>query len=174
MYVEIPVSDLKAEVHRKNSTASSESEEPRHDDDVAIQFVIPSLHNRERKLRKTRQARTKVDPSVPNSSTNEKEITIVSRLDPQGKVNQTYKYTNCILCILGSTDSQEKDSELVLQQRPSLQSVESEQGSSTNVESTGRRHSNFTNSSLNFLPMAIQTEIKPTGSLELGKLVFKN
>lgn len=73
---------------------------------------------------------------------------------------------------LGSAESQEKRSELALQQQTSLQSVDSEQDAAAiNVESGVRRHSNFTNSSLNHLPITIQTDIKPTGSLELGKLV---
>ncbi|CAG9762516.1 unnamed protein product [Ceutorhynchus assimilis] len=137
--------DLKAEVHRKNSTASSESSEAR-EEEAGVQFIIPSLHNRERKLRKPKRSKEKQE-----SLNNDNEIAGSSRLEPQGSV-----------------DSQEKDIELVLQQRPSLQSVDSEQDSSNNVTTSGRRHSNFTNSSLNFLPSATQAEIKPTGSLELG------
>ncbi|KAJ8972889.1 hypothetical protein NQ317_008510 [Molorchus minor] len=66
----------------------------------------------------------------------------------------------------GSTDSQENG--LLIQQRPSLHSVESEQSTSNFVDVGGRRHSNFTNSSLCILPSSLQADIKPTGSLELG------
>lgn len=51
----------------------------------------------------------------------------------------------------------------ILNEGPSLQSVESE-----NLAQGPRRHSNFTNSSLGFIHSSMQAEIKPTGSLELG------
>lgn len=61
-----------------------------------------------------------------------------------------------------STDSNENG--LLIQHRPSLQSVESEQGTSKFTNEGPRRHSNFTNSSLNFLSSSsIQGDIKPTG-----------
>lgn len=61
-----------------------------------------------------------------------------------------------------STDSQENG--LLIQHRPSLQSVESERGTSNFTKEGPRRHSNFTNSSLNFLSSSsIQADIKPTG-----------
>ncbi|KAH1026647.1 pecanex-like protein 1 isoform X2 [Dendroctonus ponderosae] len=142
------IDSFEVEVHRNNSTASSESNEPRLDEPV----TMPPILNRERKLRKSRPARPKTEAQVSVDVINERDVSGLARLEPQG-----------------SAESQEKSSELVLQQRPSLHSVDSEQESTAiNEESSGRRHSNFTNSSLNYLPIAIQTDIKPTGSLELG------
>ncbi|KAH0999799.1 hypothetical protein HUJ04_013568 [Dendroctonus ponderosae] len=139
---------FEVEVHRNNSTASSESNEPRLDEPV----TMPPILNRERKLRKSRPARPKTEAQVSVDVINERDVSGLARLEPQG-----------------SAESQEKSSELGLQQRPSLQSVDSEQEAARiNEESSGRRHSNFTNSSLNYLPIAIQNDIKPTGSLELG------
>lgn len=57
-----------------------------------------------------------------------------------------------------------QEEDLLRDHRPSLQSVELEHGASNLAP---RRHSNFTNSSLCFIPTNNQAEIKPTGSLEL-------
>lgn len=77
--------------------------------------------------------------------------------------NKTFINVKLTLSFLdGSTDSQENG--LLIQHRPSLQSVESEQGTSNFTKEGPRRHSNFTNSSLNFLSSSsIQADIKPTG-----------
>ncbi|ENN80228.1 hypothetical protein YQE_03347, partial [Dendroctonus ponderosae] len=123
---------------------------------------MPPILNRERKLRKSRPARPKTEAQVSVDVINERDVSGLARLEPQEP------NVSLIVCV-GSAESQEKSSELGLQQRPSLQSVDSEQEAARiNEESSGRRHSNFTNSSLNYLPIAIQNDIKPTGSLELG------
>lgn len=65
-----------------------------------------------------------------------------------------------------STDSQ--SSSLVIEHRPSLQSVEGS-GNNYAIMTSGRRHSNVTNGSLGYIPSLSPTSnIKPTGSLELG------
>lgn len=68
------------EVHRKNSTASSESNEPKPEEPV----TMPPILNRERKLRKSRPARTKIETQVSVDVINEKEVSGVTRLEPQG------------------------------------------------------------------------------------------
>lgn len=65
-----------------------------------------------------------------------------------------------------STDSQA--SSLVIDHRPSLQSVEVP-ANNYSIMTSGRRHSNVTNGSLGFIPSLSPTSnMKPTGSLELG------
>lgn len=51
---------------------------------------------------------------------------------------------------------------------PPLENADSDLSNLNLIHTSGRRHSNFTNSSLSFIPTNIQTIIKPTGSLELG------
>ncbi|GLV35789.1 pecanex [Carabus blaptoides fortunei] len=137
--------DLKADVHRKNSSESSEELSLR----PVIEITTPyrsELTDREhlqhakltdRCLKKQQRAGT--DGFIAISITDD-------------KVSQTRRSSFRKLSRQPSTDSQ--DSSLVTDHRPSLQSVES---------TSYRRHSNV--SSLSFLA---QTNIKPTGSLELG------
>ncbi|XP_050297941.1 pecanex-like protein 1 isoform X2 [Anthonomus grandis grandis] len=135
--------DLKADVHRKNSTASSESSEHKRSEDV--------LSGVEQKVQLSNHVEVLPEATTSISVVNEKDAASLKRLDTQGSI-----------------ESQDKTSNFNLEQRPSLHSVDSEHNPSTNVENSGRRHSNITNCSLNFLPIAVHSEIKPTGSLELG------
>ncbi|KAG5897163.1 hypothetical protein JTB14_020892 [Gonioctena quinquepunctata] len=135
--------DLKADVHRKNSSESSE------DFACAAPIVEAVAHQTEH-----------AEPHKLKRSSDRRK----HRLKSDGFVMFNIKDEKTFRKIHNPPDSQE------MVQRPSLQSVESEQGGSSShfaiVESGGRRHSNFT--SMGFLPSSVQVEIKPTGSLELG------
>lgn len=143
------VIDLRAEVHRKNSSESSE--EITVQPAVKIVAYHPKVPEKKRKLaeRRSRQRCPKTDgPSTSNTREEDKQTRI--------KLVKLYH----------SNNQDTIDGEL-LNDGPSLQSVESEQ-STSNLSQGPRRHSNFTNSSLGYIPTSMQTEIKPTGSLELG------
>lgn len=169
--IEVPPAstiDLKAEVHRKNSSESSDDSEghtAQASIDVEAQAPKTSKHRRSEK--KSKHQRPKTDDFVTINVFNDDKDVSLEKLYPQGRQRALF---DKILAnkLFGNSDLQVSDSGLLIGQRPSLQSVESEQGSSTNVGTSDRRHSNFTNSSLNFLPTATQSEIKATGSLELG------
>ncbi|CAH0560950.1 unnamed protein product [Brassicogethes aeneus] len=146
--------DLKAEVHRKNSSDSSEN---------GVNIVeIATISNepqqqgeRDRKskrgARRSKHQRSKTDGFVT--------ITVKDEKPSRSSFRKLYQQG-------GSIDSQNG---LMNQHRPSLQSVDSSDQSTSNLAESGpRRHSNFTNSSLGFLPSSMQNDIKPTGSLELG------
>ncbi|XP_057670879.1 pecanex-like protein 1 isoform X2 [Diorhabda carinulata] len=123
--------DLKAEVHRKNSSESS--------DDNPIIPVSNQSETKHTSDRRPKHQRSKTDSYVTVIK-EDKKVTIMDEQD------------------------------MPLKQRSLLQSVKSElerdSGNFDQIETTGRRYSNFT--SLSFLPSSVQTEIKPTGSLELG------
>ncbi|XP_066152937.1 pecanex-like protein 1 isoform X2 [Euwallacea fornicatus] len=144
--------DLKADVHRKDSTGSSDSSEVRKVENNAVSYS-PVAHARERKMQKSKQEKMQNEVISALNEFDGNEVKGLSRLEQQG-----------------TADSQEKDSGLILDLKPSLASVDSDQGSMSviHLEKGGRRHSNFTNSSLNYLPIAVQAEIKPTCSVELG------
>lgn len=152
MFLLYPVADLRAEVHRKNSSESSE--EITVPPTVKIVAYHPKVPEKKPKLAETRRRprRLKADAAAATSS----------REDP--------KQTRVKLVKLYHSSNQDNvDGDLLNDHGPSLQSVESEQ-STSNLAQTPRRHSNFTNSSLSFIHSSMQTEIKPTGSLELGYL----
>ncbi|CAG9819558.1 unnamed protein product [Phaedon cochleariae] len=126
--------DLKAEVHRKNSSESSE--------DLASAPIVEVV--------------THVEPSEPRR--------LKCSSDRRPKHHQRSKTDGFVTFSI-------KDEKRggPMRQRPSLHSVEGDQGSSSNFGAEGgRRHSNFT--SMGFLPAtaAVQVDIKPTGSLELA------
>ncbi|XP_049826053.1 pecanex-like protein 1 isoform X3 [Aethina tumida] len=140
--------DLKAEVHRKNSSDSSEG---------SLTVVLPAQNEmgaeRQRRgkrgaVRHLKHQRSKTDCGLMAMAREERP-------------------RRCYLKEVEHVDSQEG---LSNQHRPSLQSVDSDQSTSNlaeGVSNVGRRHSNFT--SLGFLPSASgQCKIKPTGSLELS------
>ncbi|XP_063915633.1 pecanex-like protein 1 isoform X1 [Zophobas morio] len=137
--------DLKAEVHRKNSSESSEGAAAPVLEIVTYQPDVPDRKTKKAD-RRSKHQRSKTDGFV-----------CVTVKDDTKQNRSSFRK----LYQQSSADS--TDGNLLAQQRPSLQSVDSEQGSSNT-----RRHSNFTNSSLNFIPSSVQAEIKPTGSLELG------
>ncbi|CAH1958080.1 unnamed protein product [Acanthoscelides obtectus] len=140
--------DLKAEVHRKNSSGSSEDT-----DTPPIEEAHTHSERMTSKQQRAKHQRSKTDGFVTFT------------IKDETSTNSAF----CKLYPKGSIDSQESG---LLHQRPSLQSMGSEQSTSQYMEG-GRRHSNFTNSSLSYLPSTVQTEIKPTGSLELG-IIDKN
>lgn len=142
---------MKAEVHRKNSSESS--------DEQMVEIVVTNSSQNEPKERISKAGgrllkhqRSKTDGFVSFSIKDEKNSSASFRkLYPQS-----------------STESQENG--LLIKQRPSLPSMETEQISSNFPESSGRRHSNFTNCSLSFLPSTVQAEMKPTGRILFGKI----
>lgn len=137
---------MKAEVHRKNSSESS--------DDFASGPILEIITHAEPPERESRLRRTDRRAKHQRSKTDGfVTFTVKDEKNSHSSFRKLYQQ--------GSSDSQENG--LLIQQRPSLQSVESEQGTSNFVESGGRRHSNFTNSSLGFLPSSVQVDIKPTG-----------
>jgi hypothetical protein len=139
--------DLKAEVHRKNSSESSDGAAAPVLEIVTYQPDVPERKSKKSE-RRSKHQRSKTDGFVCVTVKDESK-------QNRSSFRKLYQQS--------SADS--TDGNLLNQQRPSLQSVDCEQG-----PSNGRRHSNFTNSSLNFLPSSVQAEIKPTGSLELGYL----
>ncbi|CAH1237391.1 unnamed protein product [Diabrotica balteata] len=132
--------DLKAEVHRKNSSESSDDIPSVPTDLIPINSEQPEKRKVRYSDRRPKHQRSKTDSYVTFVKEDKK---LDSETDGQGHG-------------------------MLLRQRTSLQSVESEHGSTNfgQIESSGRRHSNFT--SLSFLPSTVQVDIKPTGSLELG------
>lgn len=145
--------DLKAEVHHKNSSESSE--------ELTVQPVIEVLPYQEEagdvevqpktsQQRSNKSRKTKRDSGASSSST--KDEIKCSRSNSQKVMRQ------------GSGDSQ--DGILLDRHRPSFPSVESEHNS-PKLSRAPRRHSNFTNSSFSFIPSSTN-DIKPTGSLELS------
>lgn len=137
-------------MHRKNSSESSEG--------VFVPILPipdnPEVPEQEKKSskseRRSKRQRSKTDGFVSVS------------------VKDETKNNRSSLRKLNQQDSGElQEGRFLNRHRPSLQSIESEQ-STSNLLHTPRRHSNFTNSSLSFIPINIQTDIKPTGSLELG------
>lgn len=152
--------DLKADVHRKNSSESSEEVSLR----PVIEIVTPyrselcTVGDREHLHSKL------TDRCVKKQRSGTEGFIAISITD-DAKVS-TRRSSFRKLSRQPSTDSQ--DSSLVNDHRPSLQSVESGTTSYGLMMPSGRRHSNVTNSSLSFLPSVAQTNIKPTGSLELG------
>lgn len=155
--------DLKADVHRKNSSESSE--------EVSIRPVIEIVTPYRSEICTLNEL--EVSKKVADHRGKKRD-----RPQAEGfvaiSITDDTKVPNCRssfrkLSRQASTDSQ--DSSLVTDHRPSLQSVESGTISATSyglMMSCGRRHSNVTNSSLSFLPSVTQSNIKPTGSLELG------
>lgn len=139
--------DLKAEVHRKNSSESSDGAAAPVLEIVTYQPDVP-----ERKPKKTDRR--------PKHQRSKTDGFVCVRITDDTKTNRS-----SFRKLYQQTSADSTDGNLLIQHRPSLQSVDCEQG-----PSNGRRHSNFTNSSLNFLPSTVQADIKPTGSLELGYL----
>lgn len=132
--------DLKAEVHRKNSSESSE--------EVAIPPVmeIVPYHTEVPDHRDTNAASGRLKHHRQGEQRRQK--------------SNMRKMAKQI-----SVDSQ--DTALSHRHRSGFSSVETEQNTS-NSSHTPRRHSNFTNSSLCIIPINTQNDIKPTGSLELS------
>lgn len=141
--------DLKAEVHRKNSSESSEEITVQPATEVVIYHQKPT--ERKRKLSERRSKRQRLlKADLPSTSAN--------RTEPKPTKS----------CLKKSNPKDESyDLSLTNLPRPSLQSIDSEQSTSHFAE-TPRRHSNFTNSTLSFIHSTAPVEIKPTGSLELG------
>ncbi|KAK9870316.1 hypothetical protein WA026_006402 [Henosepilachna vigintioctopunctata] len=135
--------DLKAEVHRKNSSESSED-----------QTAVQNLRWRKVKVRKNkRDNRRKHQRSKTDSFVN---ICLKHELPVQESSRKKGNKED-------SDDLQEGEEGFLMQK--TYVNVEPE--ASTSRSGCSRRHSNFTNSTLNIHPSAVQ-EIKPTGSLELG------
>lgn len=128
-------SDLKAEVHRKNSSESSE--------EVSVPPVLEIV-----------TYHTEVPEHHDNVSSN--------RLKHH-RQNEHRRQKNNMRKLAKQVSVDSHDTVLSLRHRPSFCTVENEQNSSH----TPRRHSNFTNRSLCFIPISTQNDIKPTGSLEL-------
>lgn len=136
--------DLKADVHRKNSSESSEEVAPPSLEIVAYHSEVPE-----------REKKPKSGHSKKRKSKTDGFMTITIN-DAQISRSNIRKLTQ-----------QEKiDLEKYNLERSLRQSIDSEQGPS-NLAQTPRRHSNFTKSSF-FIPSNVQTIIKPTGSLELS------
>ncbi|KAL1506032.1 hypothetical protein ABEB36_005467 [Hypothenemus hampei] len=149
--------DLKADVHRRNSTESSGSNDSfkkgKLNESVFTNW-LPDSPEREQVVTRScvrdqkRKPKKKGDSFVKND-----EVVGATRIN--------------------NLECQEKDTEVILQQRPSIHSMNSEPDSTSivQVEDVERRHSNFTNCSLNYLPIdaiGVQNEMIPSGSLELG------
>lgn len=129
------ISDLKAEVHRKNSSESS-------DGAIPVIEIVP-------------QKSEKKNERKPKKSDSYLIVSIKDEKEPSSSsFRKLYQQE--------SSDSQENG---VLTQQPSLQSVDCEQGTSNLMENDVRRHSNFTNSSLSLLPFTGAPDIKATGDL---------
>lgn len=136
-------------MHRKNSSESSDEMYLKPKEVVAYQSEVPEKDKKQsRGERKTKRQRSKTDGFVSVKDEVSNNRSSLRKLPCQENIEL-------------------QDSRLLNHHRPSLQSIESEQ-STSNLLHTPRRHSNFTNSCLSFIPISIQTEIKPTGSLELG------
>ncbi|GJQ81500.1 putative C-terminus pecanex protein [Trypoxylus dichotomus] len=133
--------DLKAEVHRKNSSESSE--------EVAVPPVVEIV---------TYHTHEVPEHHDDGSSSNRLKH---HRHNEQRRQKPTLRKLSKQV----SVDSQ--DMTLSHRHRPSFNNVEIEQNTS-NATHTPRRHSNFTNRSLCFIPINAQNDIKPTGSLELS------
>ncbi|KRT83588.1 hypothetical protein AMK59_4439 [Oryctes borbonicus] len=133
--------DLKAEVHRKNSSESSE--------EVAVPPVVEIV---------TYHTREVPEHHDDNPSSN--------RLKHHRQNEQRRQKSN-MRKLAKQVSVESHETVLSHRHRPSFNSVETEQNAS-NSSHTPRRHSNFTNSSLCFIPINTQNEIKPTGSLELS------
>lgn len=136
--------DLKAEVHRKNSSESS--------DETTTQPIVGVNYNSYNEMKKPERSRR----NKSNNSNNN---------------NSSSSGNNNIAIDNGGCDSKEKDLSksvtvaAVATQQESQDASTYRQRSSAEggVSSSGeRRHSNFTNTSLSYI------DIKPTGSLELG------
>lgn len=139
LYHRILYLDLKAEVHRKNSSESSEGiPVPPAVEVVTYQIDVPDHHDNatSSRIKHHRQS------------------------EPRRRKSSMRKLSKQV-----SVDSH--DVVLSSRIRPSLHNMRAEQNSS-NSTYTPRRHSNFTNSSLCFMPTSAPNDIKPTGSLELG------
>uniref|UniRef100_A0A1Y1JUR7 Pecanex-like protein n=2 Tax=Photinus pyralis TaxID=7054 RepID=A0A1Y1JUR7_PHOPY len=143
------VIDLKAEVHHKNSSESSE--------ELAIQPIIEVLPY---------QSEVRDHDNVSHSNQSKKlkrdSSFVLPSIDDEVKCKRSNSHK---LQRHFSGDTQ--DSGLLLERhRPSFPNVVSEHTSPKLVR-TSRRHSNFTNSSFSFIPNSTNN-MKPTGSLELG------
>lgn len=122
-------SDLKAEVHRKNSSESSDSTVPPPVVEITT-YSVTDVRPKTKKHRSKHQ-RSKTDDGFVSTS--------------QHRSNRPRQLSQ----------------EAVTTQRPGLEAP----------STSSRRHSNFANSSPNFLPVTGQiSDIKPTGSLELAFL----
>ncbi|XP_067011369.2 pecanex-like protein 1 isoform X2 [Anabrus simplex] len=150
--------DLKVDVHRKNSSESSEEVALRpvvekvsvHRAEQCTQADHERLRNKLQEKRSKQQQQRSRDMSVGEDKTLRRRMKLS---------HQT-----------SSTDSQEERSE----PRPSLASVESgpaASSSSVSVPLHARRYSNVSNGSFGFLPGTGTPAIKPTGSLELGYML---
>ncbi|KAL3266292.1 hypothetical protein HHI36_010472 [Cryptolaemus montrouzieri] len=136
--------DLRAEVHRKNSSESSEDQILLSADALTVKAVTEKGRKIKREGRRKHQ-RSKTDSFV----------------------NICVKHEQPIPSSFRKNTSKEEGDELqeVFMTGKAFVSVEPE--ASTSRSSCPRRYSNFTNSTLNIHPTSVQ-EIKPTGSLELG------
>lgn len=144
--------DLRAEVHRKNSSESSE--EITVQPAVKIVAYHPKVPEKKRKLAERR--------SKHRQKTDDGSSTIIATTSDT-TAREDNKQSKGKLVKLHHSSNQDHVDGNILNEVPSLQSVESE-----NLAQGPRRHSNFTNSSLGFIHSSMQAEIKPTGSLELG------
>lgn len=139
------ISDLKADVHRKNSSESS--------DDITVQLnldavdVVPCKTKVPEKERRSRSDLKQKHQRLKSNNL------VIEKDDSQLCKSHFYHPYG---------DAHEEG--LLDEHRPSLQSVELDQ-SISNLAQGPRRHSNFGNSSLCFISNSGQTEIKPTGEI---------
>ncbi|KAF5299608.1 hypothetical protein FQA39_LY11523 [Lamprigera yunnana] len=143
------VIDLKAEVHHKNSSESSEE---------GVQKIIevlpyqaePSVHEDLFKATRTKSKKLKRDPSFT-----------LTNIDNEVKCSRSNSHKIKRQCSGDSPEDLSLD-----HHRPSFPNVVSEH-TSPKLLRAPRRHSNFTNNSFGCIPNSTNN-IKPTGSLELS------
>lgn len=144
---------MKAEVHRKNSSESSE--------EIVVQpsLEIVTFHtkvpdNEKEQSKSDQNSKRPLNSSSNNSNVNNRGATSINISENNRNIRSSLKKRLAI----------ERSDELL-----NLSQMQNDfDQSNLNLTHTPRRHSNFTNSSLTFIPTNIQTIIKPTGSLELG------
>lgn len=143
MSISIPLLDFKADVHRKNSSESSE--------EISVQ---PAVHI------------VAYHPKVPDTDKKHRMSELRSRRQHGNidsfpfavKEDMRFGRSN----FYQVTSDQAPQDDVLDEHRPSLQSVELDQ-SISNLVQTPRRHSIFTNGSLNLIPSNAEVDIKPTG-----------
>lgn len=136
--------DFKADVHRKNSSESSEeiSVQPTVHI-VAYHPKVPDKHKKHRTSELRSRHQHGRGDAVP--------LTVKEDLR-LGRSNFYHL-----------TSDQPPQDHLLDEHHPSLQSVELDR-SISNLVQTPRRHSIFTNGSLNLIPSNTEVDIKPTGN----------
>ncbi|XP_023722503.1 pecanex-like protein 1 isoform X5 [Cryptotermes secundus] len=164
--------DLKVDVHRKNSSESSEEM-------ANLRPVVEkvSVHRAEQCTQADHERfRTKLQAESRSKRQRTRKISISVSIVDETKPATSGGTSKCpslqkLSHQTSSTDSQEDNSSQGPEPQPSLVSVEAGPGisNSTNSVPPARRYSNAASHSYCILPAAI----KPTGSLELGLIYWK-